>query len=110
MNIEDTGHGVFGRRGVSVLRNHRQSVTLVDHRFASGSVTKTLGGIKDPQPRADLLAFLREAIKSGALQQTTQSGAMYNMGGMMWSMPGSLPQSAEAELSGKKNQMKYLLL
>jgi len=40
-------------------------------------------GIKDAGVRADLLAFLKEATKPGAPQQTTQQGGMKGMGGMM---------------------------
>lgn len=40
-------------------------------------------GIKDARVRADLLAFLKEATKSGAPHQTAQQGGMKGMGGMM---------------------------
>lgn len=40
-------------------------------------------GIKDARVRADLLAFLKEATKPGATQQTAQQGGMKGMGGMM---------------------------
>src|SRR4030088_2654051 len=40
-------------------------------------------GIKDARVRADLLAFLKEATKPGAPQQTTQQGGMKGMGGML---------------------------
>lgn len=40
-------------------------------------------GIKDPQRRADLLAFLKGATKAGAPQQTAEQGRMGGMGGMM---------------------------
>jgi cytochrome c len=40
-------------------------------------------GIKDTRARADLLAFLRDATKPGAPQQTVQQGGMNGMGGMM---------------------------
>jgi cytochrome c len=40
-------------------------------------------GIKDASDRADLLAFLKEATKPGASQQTAQQGGMNGMGGMM---------------------------
>src|SRR2546430_10592119 len=40
-------------------------------------------GIKDARVRADLLAFLKEATKPGAPQQTPQQGGMTGMGGMM---------------------------
>jgi len=48
----------------------------------------TFAGIKDAQPRADLLAFLKEATKPGASQETAQNGGMGNMGGMMGGMMG----------------------
>jgi cytochrome c len=38
-------------------------------------------GIKDGRHRADLLAFLKEATKPGAPQQTAQQGGMKGMGG-----------------------------
>jgi len=45
-------------------------------------------GIKDARVRADLLAFLKEATKPGAVpQQTAQQGAMKGMGGMMGGGP-----------------------
>lgn len=40
-------------------------------------------GIKDARVRADLLAFLKEATKPGAAQQTAQQVGMKGMGGMM---------------------------
>jgi cytochrome c len=41
-------------------------------------------GIKDARVRADLLAFLKDATKPGAVpQQTAQQGRMGGMGGMM---------------------------
>jgi len=40
-------------------------------------------GIKDTRVRADLLAFLKDATKPGAPQQTAQQGGMKGMGGMM---------------------------
>ena len=40
-------------------------------------------GIKDTRVRADLLAFLKDATKPGAPQQTVQQGGMNGMGGMM---------------------------
>jgi len=51
----------------------------------------TFAGIKDFQPRKDLLAFLKEATKPGSSQQSqqeAQSGGMGNMGGMMGGMMG----------------------
>jgi cytochrome c len=47
-------------------------------------------GIKDGRVRADLLAFLKEATKPGAPQQTAQQGAMKGMGGMMGGMGGMM--------------------
>ena len=45
-------------------------------------------GIKDGRVRADLLAFLKEATKPGAVpQQTAQQGGMGGMGGMMGGGP-----------------------
>ena len=40
-------------------------------------------GIEDPQHRADLLAFLKEATKPGAAPQMSAQGQMGGMGGMM---------------------------
>ncbi|MEH2541987.1 MULTISPECIES: c-type cytochrome [unclassified Bradyrhizobium] len=45
-------------------------------------------GIKDPQHRADLLAFLREATKPGAAPERYAQGQMGGMGGMMGGMMG----------------------
>jgi cytochrome c len=45
-------------------------------------------GIKDARIRADLLAFLKDATKPGAPQQTAQQGGMKGMGGMMGGMMG----------------------
>jgi cytochrome c len=47
-------------------------------------------GIKDASARADLLAFLKEASKSGASQQMAQQGAMKGMGGMGGGMGGMM--------------------
>jgi cytochrome c len=45
-------------------------------------------GIKDGRVRADLLAFLKDATKPGAVpQQTAQQGGMKGMGGMMGGGP-----------------------
>jgi cytochrome c len=40
-------------------------------------------GIKDTRVRADLLAFLKDATRPGAPQQTAQQDGMKGMGGMM---------------------------
>ena len=45
-------------------------------------------GIKDDRVRTDLLAFLKEATKPGAPQQTAQQGGMKGMGGMGGMMGG----------------------
>ena len=45
-------------------------------------------GIKDTRVRADLLAFLKDATKPGAPQQTAQPGGM--KGGMMGGMGGMM--------------------
>jgi cytochrome c len=47
-------------------------------------------GIKDARVRADLLAFLKEATRPGAPQQTAQQGGMKGMGGMMGGMGGMM--------------------
>ena len=47
-------------------------------------------GIKDGRVRADLLAFLKEATKPGAPQQTAQQGGMKGPGGMMGGMGGMM--------------------
>jgi len=47
-------------------------------------------GIKDARVRADLLAFLKEATKPGAPQQTAQQGGMKGPGGMMGGMGGMM--------------------
>ena len=47
-------------------------------------------GIKDAGVRADLLAFLKEATKPGAPQQTAQQHGMKGMGGMMGGMGGMM--------------------
>src|SRR5260370_23420688 len=47
-------------------------------------------GIKDTRVRADLLAFLKDATKPGAPQQTAQQGGMKGMGGMMGGMAGMM--------------------
>ena len=43
----------------------------------------TFAGIKEAQPRADLLAFLKEAAEKGGSQTVQQGGPMGGMGGMM---------------------------
>ncbi len=53
-------------------------------------------GIKDGRVRADLLAFLEEATKPGAPQQTAQQGGMKGMGGMMGGMGGGRDPSLKS--------------
>ncbi len=48
-------------------------------------------GIKDTRVRADLLAFLKDATKPGAPQQTAQQGGMKGMMGGMGGMMGGGP-------------------
>ncbi len=43
----------------------------------------TFAGIKDAQPRADLLAFLKEATQKGGAQTAQQGGPMGGMSSMM---------------------------
>lgn len=47
-------------------------------------------GIKDTRVRADLVAFLKEATKPGAPQQTAQQGGMKGMGRTMGGMGGTM--------------------
>jgi cytochrome c len=55
-------------------------------------------GIKDPQHRADLLAFLKEATKPGAAPQTSAQG---QMGGMMGGGRGPNLKSLESSMRVK---------
>jgi cytochrome c len=55
-------------------------------------------GIKDARVRADLLAFLKEATKPGAAQQTAQQGGMKGMGGMMGGMGGMMGDGHDPNL------------
>jgi len=48
----------------------------------------TFQGIKDDQPRADLLAFLKQATQKGSAQTAQQGSDTGNMGGMMGGMMG----------------------
>ena len=48
----------------------------------------TFPGIKDAQPRADLLAFLKQATEKGGSQTAQQGGPMGSMGGMGGMMGG----------------------
>ena len=47
----------------------------------------TFAGIKEAQPRADFLAFLKEAAQKGGSQTVQQRGPMGGMGGMMGGGP-----------------------
>jgi cytochrome c len=59
-------------------------------------------GIKDDRIRADLLAFLKEATKPGAVpQQTAQQGGMKGMGGMMGGGPDPNLKSLEPGIQVK---------
>jgi len=91
--------GLWGRKAGSLPSFERYSDALKasgiiwDDRSLDGWLTDPDGmvpdnemsfnGIKDARDRADLLAFLREATKPGAPQQTAQQGGMGGMGGMM---------------------------
>src|SRR5256885_10037932 len=55
-------------------------------------------GIKDGRVRSDLLAFLKEATKPGASQQTAQQGGMKGMGGMMGRMGGMMSGGRDPNL------------
>ena len=62
-------------------------------------------GIKDPQHRADLLAFLKDATKPGAAPQMSAQGQMGGMGGMMGG--GRVPnlKSLEFEHAGEDDHL-----
>jgi cytochrome c len=55
-------------------------------------------GIKDASDRADLLAFLKEATKPGAAQQTAQKRGMKGMGGMNGGMGGMMGGGSDPNL------------
>jgi cytochrome c len=90
---------LWGRRAGSLSSFDRYSDALKssgiiwDDRALDGWLTDPQGmvpdndvpfeGIKDARVRADLVAFLKEATKPGAVQQTAQQGGMNGMGGMM---------------------------
>jgi cytochrome c len=63
---------------------------LKDPQHVVPGNTMTFPGIKDAQPRADLLAFLKEATQPGArpAQSAPQGGPMGGMPGMMGGMRG----------------------
>jgi cytochrome c len=62
-------------------------------------------GIKDARVRADLVAFLEEATKPGAAQQTGQQGGMNGMGGMMGG--GRDPNLKNLELGKRVKAITY---
>jgi cytochrome c len=66
-------------------------------------------GIKDPQDRSDLLAFLREATKPGVAPQRNAQGQTGDMGGMMGGMMGggSDPNLKGVEPSGQVRAITY---
>jgi cytochrome c len=65
-------------------------------------------GIKDGRVRADLLAFLKDATKPGAPQQTAQQGGMKGMGGMMGMMGGGPdPNLKKLEPSNQVKSISY---
>jgi cytochrome c len=91
--------GLWGRKAGSLPSFERYSDALKssgiiwDDRSLDGWLTDPprmvpdnempFNGIEDARDRADLLAFLKEATKPGAPQQTAQQGGMGGMGGMM---------------------------
>jgi cytochrome c len=91
--------GLWNRKAGSLQSFERYSDALKssgivwDHRSLDGWLTDPdrmvpdnempFNGIKDPQRRADLLAFLKEATKPGAAPQMSAQGQMGGMGGMM---------------------------
>jgi cytochrome c len=96
--------GLWGRKAGSLPSFERYSDALKssgiiwDDRSLDGWLTDPgrmvpdnempFNGIEDARVRADLLAFLKEATKSGAApQQTAQQGGMGGMGGMMGGGP-----------------------
>ncbi|WP_247494513.1 cytochrome c family protein [Bradyrhizobium sp. 164] len=91
--------GLWGRKAGSLPSFERYSDALKssgivwDDRSLDGWLTDPdrmvldnempFNGIKNPQDRADLLAFLKEATKPGAAPQRTAQAPMGGMGGMM---------------------------
>ena len=65
-------------------------------------------GIKDTRVRVDLLAFLKDATRPGAPQQTAQQGGMKGMGGMMGMMGGGPdPNLKKLEPSNQVKSISY---
>src|SRR5229473_3148150 len=65
-------------------------------------------GIKDTRVRADLLAFLKDATKPGAPQQTAQQGGMKGMGGMMGGMAGMMGDRASVIFAAPEEITKLI--
>jgi cytochrome c len=65
----------------------------------------TFAGIKDAQPRADLLAFLKEATKKGGSQVAQQGGPMGGMGGMMGG--GQVPNLKKLDPADRVQAITY---
>jgi cytochrome c len=114
--------GVWGRRAGSLPSFDRYSDALKssgiiwDDRALDGWLTDPQAmvpdnempfeGIKDARVRADLVAFLEEATKPGAAQQTAQQGGMSGMGGMSGGRGGMMGGGRDSNLknleSGKR--------
>ena len=62
-------------------------------------------GIRDPQHRADLLAFLEEATKPGAAPERYAQGQMGGMGGMMGG--GRVPNLKSLEVDAQVKTITY---
>ena len=106
--------GLWGRKagGLSSFERYsdalKSSRIIWDDRALDGWLTDPqrmvpdndmpFGGIKDARVRADLLAFLKEATKPGAPQQTAQQGGMKGMGGMMSGMGGMMGGGRDSNL------------
>jgi cytochrome c len=109
--------GLWGRKAGSLPSFERYSDVLKssgiiwDDRSLDGWLTDPdrmvpgnempFNGIKNPQDRADLLAFLKEATKPGAAPQVTAQGQMGGMGGMMGGGPDPNLKSMEANMQVK---------
>jgi cytochrome c len=105
--------GLWGRKAGSLPSFDRYSDALKssgiiwDDRSLDGWLTDPqrmvpdndmpFDGIKDARARSELLAFLKEATKPGAPQQTAQGG-MKGMGGMMGGMGGMMGGGRDANL------------
>ena len=64
-------------------------------------------GIKNPQIRADLLAFLKEATKPGAAPQTAQQDSMGVMGGMMMGGSARDPDLKKLDSASRVTRITY---